>query len=103
MRCKATRDIGVAPLCDPKLVTQNELGRPVIANGTVIDEAECPTADCVRLVKSGMAVPLDDECREACKMTDTQIAAAQAAVDKMMVARGVEGDEDDDDIDEEDE
>jgi hypothetical protein len=37
----------------------------------------------VALVRNGEAVPMDDECREAAKMTATQVAAAVAARAKL--------------------
>ena len=83
MKCTVTRVLDCEPGCDPKLVTRDARGRPVVAVGTLIDEAECPTAECVRLVRSGHAVPADDECRDACRMTAGEIAAAQLAVMRM--------------------
>ena len=79
MKCRYTRDVDAGDLCDPALVTIKN-GRRVIAAGTIVDAAvhvlSRPAVD----VRAGIAVPADDECREACGMTVQKIAAAQSAI-----------------------
>ena len=83
MKCKTVRNIDSDTGCFPGYVSLDVMGRPVIAAGTVICRDEFPAANCVALVRNGLADPVDDECREACRMTDTQIREAQAAMDRM--------------------
>jgi hypothetical protein len=47
-------------------------------------------------VRAGIAVPDDDECREACGMTPQQIAAAQKVIQKWYTPPTEEAEEDDD-------
>lgn len=46
--------------------------------GTIIDHPQAAI-----LVQMGVAEPVDEECREACNMTDEQIEAAKAAYPKL--------------------
>lgn len=48
--------------------------RKMLPVGHVIDDPQA-----FRLVQMGVALPADDECRERCKMTPEQMAAAKAA------------------------
>lgn len=82
MRCKYTRDIDAGELCDPAIVTIKN-GRRVIAAGTIVDAAVHALSRPAVDVRAGIAVPEDDECREACGMTVQQIAAAQAAIRRL--------------------
>ena len=54
--------------------------------GTVIDHP-----DAWRIVRRGMAVPEDDECRERCGMNNAQIALAQKAHERL--AAGIHPDD----------
>ena len=96
MKCKTTRDLHVADTWQSPLITLVN-GRRRVAAGTLIDQCEHPETDCVRLVKNGEAVPIDDECRVACGMTTYQIDAAQAAQDKLqtLLTGGDDGDAND--------
>jgi hypothetical protein len=98
MKCKTTRDLHVADSWQSPLITLIN-GRRRVAAGTSIDQHEHPETDCVRLVKNGEAVPIDDECRVACGMSSEQIDAAQAAQDKMQLALTGGSDNDANDID----
>lgn len=98
MKCVTIQQLDCDTHCDTKLVTVTAYGLRVVLAGTVIDEAECPTADCVKLVKMGLADPADEECRAAVNMTPEQIAKAQLAQRKL--AGMVSEPEDDDDEDE---
>lgn len=84
MKCVTIQHLDCDTHCDDKLVHTMPDGRRVVLSGTLIDQSECPTADCVRLVKMGLADPADDECRTACRMTPEQIAKAQLAQRKLM-------------------
>ena len=98
MRCVTIKQLDCDTHCDPRLVTVTPYGLRVVLAGTMIDEAECPTADCVKLVKMGLADPADDECRAAVNMTPEQIAKAQLAQRKLtpMAPESEEDDEDED-------
>ena len=101
MKAKVTRQLGVVPGWESPLVTTLPNGRRVIEVGTIIDQAEHPEADCVRLVKNGEGIPLDDECREACRMSPQQIDAAQRAIHRMYsMPDDDEGDDDDEESEE---
>lgn len=93
MKCRYTRDVDAGDLCDPALVTIKN-GRRVIAAGTIVDAAvhvlSRPAVD----VRAGIAVPEDEECREACGMTVQQIAAAQSAI-RRLYAPPIEEDDSD--------
>lgn len=82
MKCQVTQNLHVHDQWDSPLITMID-GRRRVAAGTVIDQSEHPETDCVRLVRNGEAIPLDDECRKACGMTVEQIDAAQAAQDRL--------------------
>jgi hypothetical protein len=103
VKCKTVREIRADVNCFPGYVSLNELGREVIKTGTVICRDEFPLADCVTLVLNGLATPEDEECRKACNRTDAEIAAAKAAMDKMLNPPVEESDEDESDDFEEDE
>ena len=98
MKCRTTRDLHVADSWQSPLITLVN-GRRRVAAGTLIDQQEHPETDCVRLVKNGEAVPVDDECRVACGMSLKQIDAAQAAQDKMQALLAGGSDNDANDID----
>lgn len=98
MKCVTVKQLDCDAHCDEKLVHMTPDGRRVVLSGTLIDEAECPTADCVLLVRMGCAEPADDECRSAVNMTPEQIARAQLAQRKLTpMAPEAEDDEEDDD------
>lgn len=99
MKCQTTQDLRTDVGCFPKYITQNIMGRDIIAKGTIICKDEFPLADCVTLVLNGLAVPVDDECRAACNLNEAQIAAKVAAMEKMLHP---DTDVDDDEFDEED-
>ena len=82
MKCKTTQNLGVVPSWKSPLIVEVD-GRRFVPAGTIIDQGEHPEANCVALVRNGEAVPMDDECREAAKMTATQVAAAVAARAKL--------------------
>lgn len=100
MKCQTTQDLRADVNCLPAYVTKNSMGRDVIARGTVICRDEFPPADCVTLVLNGLAVPVDDECREACNLDAAQIAAKVAAMERMLHPPE---DDSDDEFDEDDE
>jgi len=91
MKCKTTRDLGVVDSWESPLIAIRN-GRRVIPSGTIIDQGEHPETRCVALVRNGEAVPMDDECREACEMSAQQIAAAVAA--RARIEMSDEGDDD---------
>ena len=101
MKCKTVQDLRADVNCYPGYVTQNVMGRDIIAKGTVICRAEFALANCVSLVLNGLAVPFDDECRDACNLNEVQIAAKVAAMEKML--HPPEDDSEDDDEEEEEE
>ena len=102
MKCITVKQLDCDTHCDKRLVTVTPYGLRVVLAGTLIDEAECPTADCVKLVKMGLADPADDECRAAVNMTPEQIAKAQLAQRKLtpMMPELETDDDDDEDEDE---
>ncbi len=102
MKCKTIREIAADVNCYPPYVSLNSLGRKVIKAGTVICKGEFPLADCVSLVHNGLAVPEDDECRAACNRTEFQIAAAKAAMDKLLAGKSLSGLDEDEEENEED-
>ena len=83
MKAKVTRRLGVVDGWESPLITVLPNGRRVVEVGTIIDQDEHPEADIVRLIKHGEGVPMDDEAREACGMTERQIDAAQQALQRM--------------------
>ena len=95
MRCKYPRDVDAGDQCDPALVTVKN-GRRVIAAGTIVDAAVHALSRPAVDVRAGIAVPDDDECREACGMTPQQIAAAQKVIQKWYTPPTEEAEEDDD-------
>ena len=92
-------------MCDvnyfPGYITKNIMGRGIIAKGTMICRDAFALADCVTLVLNGLAVPVDDECRAACNVSEAQIAAKVEAMEKML--HPPEDDDDDEEDDEEEE
>jgi len=81
-------DLEVGPNAVPEMVEQHAELRTVRVNGrdrkrlfwklgTIIEH---PRA--VRLVQQGVALPADDECREAADMSLTDLMAAQKAYEK---------------------
>ena len=101
MKCKTTHDIRADVNCFPKYVTQNIMGRDIIAKGTVICRDEFALADCVSLVMNGLAMPVDDECRMACNLDAAQIAAKVEAMERLLHPPLDEDDEDDDEEEDE--
>ena len=95
MRCKYTRDVDAGDQCHPALVTIKN-GRRVIAAGTIVDAAIHALARPAADVRAGIAVPDDDECREACGMSAQQIAAAQKAIQKWYTPQTEEAEDNDD-------
>jgi hypothetical protein len=102
MKCKTIRDISADVNCHPPYVSLNLLGRKVIKAGTTICKEEFSLADCVTLVLNGLAIPEDDECRAACNRTEFQIAAAKAAMDKLLSGKSLSGLDEDEEENEED-
>jgi hypothetical protein len=102
MKCKTIRDIAADVNCHPPYVSLNSLGRKVIKAGTIICKDEFPLADCVALIHNGLAVPDDDECHAACNRTAFQIAAAKAAMDKLLAGKSLSGLGEDEEDNEED-
>ncbi len=101
MKCVTVKQLDCDTHCDVRLVTVTAYGLRVVLAGTMIDETVCPTADCVALVKMGLADPADDECRAAVNMTPEQIARAQLAQRKLTaMAPEAEDDTDEEDEDE---
>ena len=82
MKCKTTQNLGAVPSWKSPLIVEID-GRRVVPVGTIIDQHEHPETNCVALVRTGEAVPMDDECREAARLTATQVAAAVAARAKL--------------------
>lgn len=104
MKCVTNRDIDADVKCFPKYVSENAIGKKVIKAGTIICRDEFPLADCVALVLNGLAVPEDDECRKACNRSEAQIAAAKAAMDRLLSGKGMaEDDEEENETEEDDE
>lgn len=75
------------------------MGRDIIAAGVVICRDEFPLADCVTLVRNGLAIPEDEECRVACDRTEEQLTEAREAMDKMLNPPDETEEEDDDEDD----
>lgn len=90
MKCKTIRDVRADVNCYPQYVTLDAAGRKVIAAGTVICKDEFPLADCVTLVVNGLAVPEDDECREACGKSAAELSAARAAMTRLLSGRAMD-------------
>lgn len=100
MKCKTMQDLRADVNCHPPYVTQNAMGRDIIAKGTVICKDEFPLADCVTLVLNGLAIPFDEECSKACNLTQVAIDAKIAAMEKMLHPKEDEDDEFEDEDDE---
>lgn len=98
MKCRTTRELGVVDCWESPLIVESD-SRRFIPAGTEIDQAAHPETNCVALVRNGEAVPLDDECREACRMTQAQIEAAVRANHKLYLPDNTEteGDDEQDD------
>ena len=100
MKCKTTRELGVVDCWESPLIVESD-SRRFIPAGTEIDQTAHPETNCVALVRNGEAVPLDEECREACRMTQAQIDAAVCAQYRMHTPNGAdtteEGDDDEED------
>lgn len=94
MKCITTRDLGVVDCWESPLIVESDSRRFVPA-GTEIDQELHPETNCVALVRNGEAVPLDDECREACSMTQAQIEAAVRANHKLYSPEETQTEEDD--------
>lgn len=90
MKCKTIRDIRADVNCHPPYVTIDAAGRKVIAAGTVICKEEFPLADCVTLVVNGLAVPEDEECLVACGKSDAELAAARAAMVRLLSGKSMD-------------
>lgn len=103
MKCKTTRDIDADAGCFPKYVTTTEAGKKIIASGTLICRDEFSLANCVALVQNGLADPADEECRLACNRTESEIAVAKEAMDRLLNGKGSPEDEDDDEDEENEE
>ena len=84
MKCKTVQDLRCDVHCYPGYISQNVMGRDVIAKGTIICRDEFALADCVSLVRNGLAIPMDEECRKASDMSQAKIDAAVAAMEKML-------------------
>jgi hypothetical protein len=102
VKCLTNRDIDADVNCFPKYVSENAGGKKVIKAGTVICRDEFPLANCVALVQNGLATPEDDECRLACNRTESEIAAAKAAMDRLLSGKGMAEDKEDENENEED-
>jgi len=65
----------------PKNVFRNSRTRPVMfwKEGTVFN-----TPDCFKLVQQGVALPVDDECRDRAGMDPERMAAAQRAYERVL-------------------
>ena len=98
MKCRTTRELGVVDCWESPLIVESD-SRRFIPAGTEIDQTTHPETNCVALVQNGEAVPLDDECREACRMTQAQIEAAVRANHKLYLPDNTEteGDDEQDD------
>ena len=97
MKCKTTRDIYADVNCFLPYVTETSAGKKIIASGTLICRDEFPLANCVALVQNGLADPADEECRLACNRTESEIAAAKEAIDRLLNGKGLSEDEDEED------
>ena len=98
MKCITTRDLGVVDCWESPLIVESDSRRFVPA-GTEIDQDVHPETTCVALVRNGEAVPLDDECRKACSMTQAQIEAAVRANHKLYSPEETPTEDDDDEQD----
>jgi hypothetical protein len=78
MKCKTTRVLGVVDTWKSPLIVESD-SRRFIPAGTEIDQSVHTETNCVALVRNGEAVPADEECRDACRMTQAQIHAAVEA------------------------
>lgn len=85
MQCRTTRDLGAVDSWQSPLIVESD-SRRFVPVGTLIDQAEHPETDCVALVCNGEAVPVDEECRRACAMTQAQIEAAVRAQHRLHAA-----------------
>lgn len=94
MKCRTTRDLGVVDCWESPLIVESDSRRFIPAH-TEIDQALHPETNCVALVQNGEAVPIDDECREACSMTQAQIEAAVRANYKLFAPEDTKTEEDD--------
>lgn len=90
MKARVTRDLGAVPSWISPLIRTIEVdddgvivSRRIVPAGTIIDQHEHPETNIVMLIRNGEAVPVDDEARTACGMTEAAIQAAQKAVDRM--------------------
>jgi hypothetical protein len=97
VKCKTTRDIDADVNCFPAYVTETPAGKKIIASGTLIRRDEFPLANCVALVQNGLADPADEECRLACNRTESEIAIAKEAMDRLLNGKGLHEDEDEED------
>lgn len=98
MQCRTTRDLGAVDSWQSPLIVESD-SRRFVPVGTLIDQTEHPETNCVALVRNGEAVPVDEECRRACAMTQAQIEAAVRAQHRMHAAE-IEGDAEGNDDDE---
>ena len=98
MKCRTTRELGVVDCWESPLIVESD-SRRFIPAGTEIDQSAHPETNCVALVQNGEAVPVDDECREACRMTQAQIDAAVRANHRLYLPEEMqtEGGDDEDD------
>jgi len=98
VKCRTTRELGVVDCWESPLIVESD-SRRFIPAGTEIDQSAHPETNCVALVQNGEAVPVDDECREACRMTQAQIDAAVRANHRLYLPEEMqtEGDDDEDD------
>ena len=94
MKCITTRELGVVDCWESPLIVESD-SRRFIPAGTEIDQELHPETNCVALVRNGEAVPLDDECRKACSMTQAQIEAAVRANHKLYSPEETQTEEDD--------
>ena len=94
MKCITTRELSVVDCWQSPLIVESDSRRFVPA-GTEIDQELHPETNCVALVRNGEAVPLDDECRKACSMTQAQIEAAVRANHKLYSPEESQTEEDD--------
>lgn len=89
MKAKYTRDQyadydGCTPEQRLKTVVRFESGKPVhvFPAGTIVDGDEA-----IIRVKTGVAIPIDDECKTACGLNDNQISALQ--LQNEMASKGI--------------